>query len=104
MIPMQFFSMEDTPFLIGMDWTTRVFWTMDMGWSCCTGVVLPDGSVEYNKYGILRRYFRSWFALDIFIVGSDWAGVALASSAGEGMGLSRLARISRVARVVRLLR
>merc|ERR1719460_1105883 len=101
MIPMQFFNMPETAFLEGMDWITRVFWTMDMGWSCCTGVVLADGTVEYNFRGILKRYLKSWLGLDFFIVGSDWAGVVLSSG---GMGLSRLARVSRIARVVRLLR
>merc|ERR1719199_1100578 len=72
-----------------------------MGWSCCTGVVLADGTIDYNFKSILKRYCKSWLSLDCFIVGSDWAGFFL--SAG-GMGFSRLARISRIARVVRLLR
>lgn len=101
MIPMQFFEMPETTFLLAMDWTTRVFWTLDMGWSCCTGVVLADGAVEYDVRSIIKRYLKSWFALDIFIVGSDWAGVVLSSG---GLGVSRIARVSRVARVVRLLR
>jgi hypothetical protein len=101
MIPMAVFSMPEHGFLTLMDWCTRLFWTLDMGWSCLTGVVLADGSVEYNFRVILKRYFKSWFGLDFFIVGSDWSGVILSSG---GMGLSRLARISRIARVVRLLR
>jgi hypothetical protein len=53
---------------------------------------------------IIKRYLRSWFALDVLIVGSDWAGVVLESG---GMGFSQaagLARVSRIVRVVRLLR
>jgi len=101
MIPMAVFTMPDHVFLLSMDWVTRLFWTFDMGWSCCTGVVLADGSVEYNFRSIFKRYLKSWFPLDFFIVGSDWSGVLLSSG---GMGLSKLARVSRVARVVRLLR
>jgi len=101
MIPMAVFEMEDYKLLMFMDWTTRLFWTVDMGWSCCTGVVLPDGSVEYSRSAIVKRYLRSWFAMDFFIVGSDWSGVFLESGS---MGFSKLARISRTARVVRLLR
>lgn len=100
-IPLSVFTMPEHIFLTMMDWTTRVFWTVDMGWSCCTGVVLADGTIDYNFKSILKRYCKSWLSLDCFIVGSDWAGFFL--SAG-GMGLSRLARISRIARVVRLLR
>jgi len=102
MIPMALFSMpEEHPFLVMMDWTTRVFWTLDMGWSCCTGIVCADGTVEYNWRNILKTYLKTWFGLDMFIVGSDWFGVILSSG---GMGLAKLARASRIARVVRLLR
>lgn len=102
MIPMAVFTMPNHPFLVAMDWTTRLFWTVDMGWSCCTGVVLADGTVEYSMNFILKRYCKSWLALDILIVGSDWSGVVLSSSGG--MEVTRLARVSRVFRVVRLLR
>lgn len=101
MIPMMSFDMPENAFSATMDWTTRLFWTLDMGWSCCTGVVLNDGSVEYNFKHILRRYAKSWLPLDVFIVASDWSGLIFSSG---GMGLSKLARASRVARVVRLLR
>jgi hypothetical protein len=101
MIPMGVFELPDDIFLTLMDWTTRLFWTIDMVWSCCTGVVLTDGSVEYDIKSILKRYLKTWFTLDVFIVGSDWFGVIFASG---GMGLSRLARTSRVVRIVRLLR
>jgi len=101
MIPMAAFELPEDFFLTMMDWVTRIFWTVDMGWSCCTGVVLADGSVEYNIRYILKRYLRSWFGLDVIIVGSDWFGVIFSSG---GLGLSRIARVSRVVRVVRLLR
>lgn len=101
MIPMQAFPLQDHIFLQMMDWTTRLFWTLDMGWSCCTGTVLEDGTVEFNPKSIVKRYLKSWFGLDLFIVGSDWSGLLFESG---GMGISRLARVSRVARVVRLLR
>jgi hypothetical protein len=101
MIPMALFDLPEDVMLAMMDWVTRIFWTLDMGWSCCTGVVLADGSVEYRLRFIIRRYLKTWFALDCIIVGSDWFGVIFSSG---GMGLSRLARVSRTVRVVRLLR
>lgn len=101
MIPMMSFDMPENAFFATMDWITRLFWTFDIGWSCCTGVVLDDGTVEYSTRFILRRYAKSWLPLDVFIVGSDWSGLIFQSG---GMGLSRLARVSRVARIVRLLR
>merc|ERR1719265_459508 len=95
MIPMAVFAMPDIQFFEVMDWTTRIFWTLDMGWSCLTGVVLSDGKVMYDQREILKRYAKSWLSLDLFIVGSDWAGVALSSG---GAQFARLARTSRVAR------
>eukprot|EP00427_Karlodinium_veneficum_P026520 CAMPEP_0169203544 /NCGR_PEP_ID=MMETSP1016-20121227/11523_1 /TAXON_ID=342587 /ORGANISM="Karlodinium micrum, Strain CCMP2283" /LENGTH=824 /DNA_ID=CAMNT_0009280595 /DNA_START=35 /DNA_END=2509 /DNA_ORIENTATION=- len=101
MIPMIAFDMPEDTFLTFMDWTTRLFWTADIVWSCFTGVVLNDGTVNYDLRFILKRYSRTWLGLDLFIVGSDWFGLIFSSG---GMGLSKLARGSRIARVVRLMR
>jgi len=101
MIPMSVFSLPDHLFLQVMEWSTRLFWTGDVGMSCLTAVGLIDGSIEYDMKFILKRYLKTWFAMDMFIVGSDWFGYAFSSG---GAGLSRLARVSRIARVIRLLR
>eukprot|EP00928_Gymnodinium_smaydae_P081209 TRINITY_DN64765_c0_g1_i1.p1 TRINITY_DN64765_c0_g1~~TRINITY_DN64765_c0_g1_i1.p1 ORF type:complete len:750 (-),score=157.36 TRINITY_DN64765_c0_g1_i1:85-2334(-) len=102
LIPMMLFDLpEEAAFLVTMAWTTRIFWTLDMGWSSCTGIVLEDGTVEYRWKLIMKRYAKSWMSLDFFIVASDWAGLIFASG---GVNLGRLARASRVVRVVRLLR
>jgi hypothetical protein len=101
MIPMSVFSVPDNLFLQIMEWSTRLFWTFDVGMSCFTAVGLIDGSVVYDMKFILKKYLQTWFAMDMFIVGSDWFGYAFSSG---GAGLSRLARVSRIARVVRLLR
>lgn len=101
MIPMVAFDVEDTPLLLFMEWCTRIFWTVDIGWSCFTGISQPNGSVEYRLPEIWKKYAKTWLGMDLFIVGSDWAGLLLSSG---GLGLSRLARVTRVARVIRLLR
>lgn len=101
MIPMDAFNISESMFFVIVGWTTRLFWTFDMGWSCCTGVVCADGSVDIEFRSIVKRYVRSWLALDVIIVGSDWSGLALQTG---GLGLGRLARVTRVVRVVRLLR
>uniref|UniRef100_A0A7S4REK2 Ion transport domain-containing protein n=1 Tax=Alexandrium monilatum TaxID=311494 RepID=A0A7S4REK2_9DINO len=102
MIPMSAFNLPETSFLLLMDWTTRLFWTFDMGWSALTGVVLQDGKITFEIRFILKRYLKTWFALDCIIVGSDWMEVIISST--NLIGLGRLARAFRIARVVRLLR
>lgn len=101
MIPMFVFSLPENIFLELMDWTTRLFWNVDIGWSCCTGYVQADGTVEFQPRAILKRYARTWMCMDLFIVASDWISLIISSG---GLGISKLARIFRIVRVVRLLR
>ncbi|CAE8605010.1 unnamed protein product [Polarella glacialis] len=101
MVPMSVFDIPEGAFIVMMEWVTRLFWTFDMGWSCSTGIVQEDGSVEYRREIILKRYAKSWLAMDLIIVLSDWLGLIASNG---GMELTKLARISRVIRVVRLLR
>ena len=46
---------------------TRMFWTFDIFFSCSTGVVRADGSVEYDMKTILKRYAKTWLAMDLLI-------------------------------------
>eukprot|EP00933_Yihiella_yeosuensis_P041049 TRINITY_DN35495_c0_g1_i1.p1 TRINITY_DN35495_c0_g1~~TRINITY_DN35495_c0_g1_i1.p1 ORF type:complete len:820 (-),score=120.67 TRINITY_DN35495_c0_g1_i1:80-2539(-) len=101
MIPLSVFTFSDNAFLTLMDWTTRLFWTFDIGWSCCTGVVLEDGRIAYDRKTILKRYAKSWLALDLVIVISDWIGLFMSSG---DLGMGRLARVFRMARIARLVR
>jgi len=103
MVPMFFFDMPDNAFLFCMDWTTRVFWTLDMTLSVRTAIIMKDGSVNFDWKFILKRYIRTWLVLDIFIVGTDWSEVAL-SSAGDAEQLMSITRAFRIARIFRLMR
>eukprot|EP00929_Paragymnodinium_shiwhaense_P019620 TRINITY_DN13319_c0_g1_i2.p1 TRINITY_DN13319_c0_g1~~TRINITY_DN13319_c0_g1_i2.p1 ORF type:complete len:907 (+),score=177.04 TRINITY_DN13319_c0_g1_i2:149-2869(+) len=107
MIPMSMFSLSsDDPFIMTMDWATRLFWTADVYWSCTTGVTLADGTVIFNIRFILIRYLKTWFALDMLIVGSDWLEFILsqATSGGGSGAIGTLSNYMRIVRVVRLLR
>eukprot|EP00928_Gymnodinium_smaydae_P011680 TRINITY_DN14282_c0_g2_i1.p1 TRINITY_DN14282_c0_g2~~TRINITY_DN14282_c0_g2_i1.p1 ORF type:complete len:768 (+),score=177.38 TRINITY_DN14282_c0_g2_i1:224-2527(+) len=102
MIPMSaFWGDSDILFFTIMEWTTRLFWTFDMIASVCTGLILPDGTIQLLWRPILQKYLRTWFPIDLFIVGSDWIGVILDSG---NMGMSSLVRSLRIARIARLLR
>merc|ERR1719329_576078 len=96
-IPLSFFDFGHSAFLLGMSWVTRVFWTADMPMSCCTGVVMPDGTVRGDVGFIVHRYLKTWFTIDLFIVASDWLELAIHASASA----SFLGRMSRAFRIVR---
>lgn len=102
MIPMGLFSLPDDIFLKFMEWFSRIFWTLDMGMSSLTAVILKDGNVNKNHKFILKRYLKTWFSLDMLIVGSDWMGF-LASSGGVA-SLASASRAFRIIRIVRLVR
>lgn len=101
MIPMQAYDMPENAFLDFMEWTTRLFWTFDIFFSCITGVVMTDGSVEYNIRIILKRYAKTWLTMDLIIVLSDWSEVVFSSG---GVAMLSFARTTRIVRIVRLLR
>ncbi|CAL1132090.1 unnamed protein product [Cladocopium goreaui] len=101
MIPMQAYDMPENGFLDFMEWTTRLFWTFDIFFSCITGVVMTDGSVEYNIRIILKRYAKTWLTMDLIIVLSDWSEVVFSSG---GVAMLSFARTTRIVRIVRLLR
>eukprot|EP00929_Paragymnodinium_shiwhaense_P034857 TRINITY_DN18914_c0_g2_i1.p1 TRINITY_DN18914_c0_g2~~TRINITY_DN18914_c0_g2_i1.p1 ORF type:complete len:745 (+),score=165.27 TRINITY_DN18914_c0_g2_i1:105-2339(+) len=103
MIPMSFFPLPENQFLIMMLWTTRFFWTIDMFVSCTTGIVMPNGAVKLELKFIVRRYVRTWFCMDLVIVGSDWGTFLLSQSGGAGF-VTRFSRAFRAVRAVRLLR
>eukprot|EP00928_Gymnodinium_smaydae_P038064 TRINITY_DN26328_c0_g3_i1.p1 TRINITY_DN26328_c0_g3~~TRINITY_DN26328_c0_g3_i1.p1 ORF type:complete len:818 (+),score=138.26 TRINITY_DN26328_c0_g3_i1:98-2551(+) len=87
-------------------WMIRVFWTIDIPVSFLTGLVRPDGFLEYQPEVVRRRYLRSWFGLDIYLVGVDW--LFEATSGVEGLlqigKATRIMRFVRLARLLRLLR
>eukprot|EP00930_Biecheleria_cincta_P003997 TRINITY_DN10489_c0_g2_i2.p1 TRINITY_DN10489_c0_g2~~TRINITY_DN10489_c0_g2_i2.p1 ORF type:complete len:516 (+),score=53.41 TRINITY_DN10489_c0_g2_i2:886-2433(+) len=89
-----------------LEWIARLFWTFDMGLSCCTGFLLQNGIVECDHRAILYRYLRTWFLPDLVIVGSDWLGFFfLSSEQGLGqLGVGKVARLTRITRAVRFLR
>eukprot|EP00416_Gambierdiscus_australes_P007984 CAMPEP_0171144906 /NCGR_PEP_ID=MMETSP0766_2-20121228/146727_1 /TAXON_ID=439317 /ORGANISM="Gambierdiscus australes, Strain CAWD 149" /LENGTH=571 /DNA_ID=CAMNT_0011608787 /DNA_START=103 /DNA_END=1819 /DNA_ORIENTATION=- len=101
MIPMGFFDLpENAPFLRVCEWLTRIFWTVDMGMSFLSGYVCHDGSIEMRPWKIARRYTKSWWILDIVVVGTDWFELLVQT----GIGVTRLGKSSRALRIIRMVR
>jgi len=89
------------PFIVGMEWLCRVFWTVDILLAFLTGQFI-NGVVVMRPTLVARTYVTTWFSLDAFLVSSDWISVALGS--GGAVSLIPLLRAVRLLRLLRLLR
>lgn len=108
MIPMSVFNNGDkSSFETVMDWFTLIFWTFDMFASCCTGYI-HNGLTVLNLRLIVRNYLRTWFVVDLIVVGPDWGftmyEMVSGISVGGGGNSSKLLRALRVLRMCRMLR
>eukprot|EP00929_Paragymnodinium_shiwhaense_P018348 TRINITY_DN12879_c0_g2_i2.p1 TRINITY_DN12879_c0_g2~~TRINITY_DN12879_c0_g2_i2.p1 ORF type:complete len:777 (-),score=214.89 TRINITY_DN12879_c0_g2_i2:136-2466(-) len=101
-IPLSLFALPKNWFETATDWTTRLFWTLDIFMSVETGVVLANGEVEMELKFIMKRYLKTWWLVDAFIVGSDWTEFIFEQ--GGAIDFGRFAKAFRVVRAARLLR
>mmetsp|Transcript_16451 Transcript_16451/g.47656 ORF Transcript_16451/g.47656 Transcript_16451/m.47656 type:complete len:820 (+) Transcript_16451:79-2538(+) len=108
--PLQVFDLPKTRATNTWSMVVLVLWTADIPLSFISGYYLPDGNAEMRFRNIIIRYVRSWFPLDLVIVGADWLSTAVDWAAGEGgsdgsgISLARMGKIMRVARILRSLR
>lgn len=114
MIPLMAFGPERTTFIKVMDWTTLIFWTVDVLMSLITGFV-EKGVDVMSPWRILVNYLKTWFLIDLVVIVPDWTFTIMdifADDDGEGGGteagdsgkLLRALRIIRVARLLRLVK
>jgi len=102
-VPLQAFNLPSNFFLTVMDWTTLLFWTMDMLASCTCGY-FDNGQAVMDLRQIIPHYLKGWFILDLLVVGPDWVQKALANDVSDAGGVGRLLRGARAIRILRLLR
>eukprot|EP00927_Polykrikos_kofoidii_P083482 TRINITY_DN8555_c0_g1_i2.p1 TRINITY_DN8555_c0_g1~~TRINITY_DN8555_c0_g1_i2.p1 ORF type:complete len:966 (-),score=151.81 TRINITY_DN8555_c0_g1_i2:44-2941(-) len=106
-IPMMLLDPPRSNLLYSMEWVTMLFWTGDMFASCITGYV-SKGVTVMGRTSILLHYVRYGLALDMIVVGPDWAFtimevVGKSEDTGATSG-SKMLRALRGVRTVRLLR
>jgi len=88
-----------------MDWVTRVWWTASILITFFCGFVDRDGSIQMKPSRIAQRYLRTWFVLDVALVGLDWSEAFIEETSINGSAaLSKLPRVLRGVRMLRLLR
>jgi len=110
-IPLQVFDMGQALFIQLLDGFITCFWTLDMYISFVCGYYDSHGNLVMSFPQIAKRYLRSWFGMDIVILGSDWYMISRsvaetedAGGAGDSFGLARLGKMMRFARFLRALR
>jgi hypothetical protein len=104
LIPLSLFELPDSTFLQFMAWVTRMFWTIDLPLTFCSGFVTHSGHIELHKASIARRYLRTWFTPDFIIVTMDWLELLISAILANVSGVTRLGKVTRVFRIIRMIR
>lgn len=112
------FDPEESAFIVAVGWIVLLYWTCDVVMSNLVGFY-EEGELIMNQRRIILRYLRTWFFIDLVVLGPDWflrvltvtaggeANLAQqnqSSSDGEMEDVANALRSIRVLRVVRLLR
>jgi len=99
MIPMEFFEAEHTVASEMVNWTARLFWTLDVFGSFATGYTNKNGAVELRFTMTAKRYAKTWLVVDLSLAVVDWLSFVIRDLTWVGSG-----RVLRIARFVRLMR
>jgi len=108
-ISMQVFEPPETDFSKFMQWCILMYWTMNMLLSCLVGYI-EKGIFVMVPYKVILHYLKTWFLIDLTVVGSDWVFSLSASSDGSSdsaessVKLLRSLRLFRMVRLIRILR
>ncbi|CAK9021361.1 unnamed protein product [Durusdinium trenchii] len=111
------FDPEEVAFTMVMGWIVLLYWTCDVLMSNLVGFY-EEGELVMNQKRIICRYLRTWFFIDLIVLGPDWflrlwgTGGDPATNdiqnnslqEGDYEEVANALRSIRVLRVVRLLR
>jgi len=107
-IPLMVFDPPNHPITDFMDWTTLVFWTINMLASVTVGFA-RDGVTVMDPKAIVLNYLKGIFIIDFLVVFPDWvisiqALVNGPVQEGQAASLLKILRVMRIMRLVRVLR
>lgn len=97
-ISMQVFSPPDTGFTNFMQWFILIYWTVNMLVSCMVGYI-DKGIFIMVPHKVILHYLKTWFLIDIIVVGSDWI-FSLSESGNSAESSVKLLRSLRLFRMV----
>jgi len=116
-ISMQVFEPPETDISNFMQWLILTYWSINMLISCLVGYIdkgifdIDKGIFVMVPHKVIFHYIKTWFLIDMIVVGSDWIFSLSASSdgssessAGSSVKLLRSLRLFRMVRLVRILR
>lgn len=105
MVPMQVFDLSGTLFVVLLDWTTMIFWTLDILVNFRTGAFIRRKSnhIVMHPKAVAKHYAQTWLCFDLLIVVPDWVSTMWLRDESWGSSTSLL-RALRIARILRLLR
>lgn len=79
-VPLFVFHPPDTSFILTARWVTRIFWTLDIPFSCVCGYHDSQVMTELSPTMAALRYIKTRLPFDILVVGCDWIGEGFADS------------------------
>lgn len=97
-ISMQVFSPPETGFTTFMQWLILMYWTVNMLVSCMVGYI-DKGIFVMVPHKVIVHYLKTWFLIDIIVVGSDWV-FSLSESGNSAESSVKLLRSLRLFRMV----
>jgi hypothetical protein len=104
MIPLSPFDPAPNPFTTAMEWVTLVFWTGDMVASLLTAYI-DKGQVVMDLRRIRWHYCKTWFPLDVIVVGPDWVFTIMElASGGQSSDFGQYGKLLRTFRIIRCAR
>lgn len=101
-IPLQLFNIPDTYVIEWLDNASLIFWSIDIILSFFTGYY-EKGRLELHHKRIACNYIKTWFFLDVVVVGIDW-WFQTQQNAGSAEGVARVTKSIRSARFLRMFR
>ena len=100
-ISMQVFEPPNTDISTFMQWCTLIYWSANMLISCFVGYI-DKGIFVMVPHKIILHYIKTWFLIDVIVIGSDWA-FSLSTSA-DGSSESSAESSVKLLRSLRLFR
>jgi len=100
-ISMQVFSPPETGLTIFMQWFILIYWTLNMLVSCMVGYI-DKGIFVMVPHKVVLHYLKTWFLIDIIVVGSDWI-FSLSESGNSAESSVKLLRSLRLFRMASTL-
>lgn len=103
-IPLQLFDVPAAYLMQWLDTTSLIFWTLDIFLSFFTGYY-QKGRLELKHRKIACNYVKTWFFLDVLVVGIDWWFSVQPTNGAEGVArVTKSIRSARFLRMFRLIR